>query len=240
MVHLTTVESTNTYAAAWLKQNKVEEGSVVYSFNQTNGRGQRGNVWLSEPNSNVAFSLVLFPSFLAPDESFYLSKIISLGVCDLMAGILEDVTIKIKWPNDIYINGRKIAGILIENSINENSIKSSIIGIGINVNQQFFSNEINATSFRILTQKVVKLEYIVTQLCSCIEARYLQLKAGKTKLLDEQYTHKLYQLNETKKYSSSNGVFEGRVSGVSKQGKLQIKTNAEQIQEFSIKEIKFL
>src|SRR6516164_2467071 len=111
-IHLESVDSTNSYASAMLRQVVLPEGTIIYSFVQTNGRGQRGNSWESEPLKNIAFSLLLYPKFLGAESHFLLTKIASLAVADLMAeilaGTLQNPTISIKWPNDIYVNGKKI------------------------------------------------------------------------------------------------------------------------------------
>ena len=114
-IYLKSVDSTNSYASELLRQNNVPEGTLIYTFEQTKGRGQRGNSWESEPNKNIALSLVLHPSFLSADKQYLLSKITSLAVADLLAEMLESSAkenkVKIKWPNDIYISEKKIGGI---------------------------------------------------------------------------------------------------------------------------------
>jgi BirA family transcriptional regulator, biotin operon repressor / biotin---[acetyl-CoA-carboxylase] ligase len=242
MIHLDKVDSTNSYASDLLRQIKPAEGTIIYSFEQKNGRGQRGNSWMSEPNKNIAFSLILNPSFLHTEEQFFLTKITSLAVADLMAENLknEDVRVKIKWPNDIYVNDRKIAGILIENTISENRIHSSIIGIGININQVQFENSINATSLKCISKKESDLKNIIEQLCDFLEARYLQLKTNKRDQLDYAYLQRLYQLEEWKKYFSKNEQFEGKIKSVSKEGKLQIELLSSVIKDFDLKEIRFV
>jgi BirA family biotin operon repressor/biotin-[acetyl-CoA-carboxylase] ligase len=244
LIHLALVDSTNSYAAELLRKNKPTEGIVISTFNQTKGRGQRGNTWDSQPNNNVSLSVILYPSFLHPEKQFVLSKIISLAIHDLMTEFIYQLNkkevIKIKWPNDIYINEKKIAGILIENTLGEGIVKSSIIGIGININQTIFNNGLNATSLALTTNKMYDLTVIIEKLCEHIEARYLQLKTNKKELIDSNYLTTLYQLNEWKKYSSLNKIFEGKIVGVSDSGKLKIETRDEAVKEFFIQEIQFL
>lgn len=241
-IHLPAVDSTNSYASEMLRQMRLTEGTIIYTFEQTRGRGQRGNSWHSEANKNVALSLILHPSFLGANEQFLLSKIVSLAVSDLMAEILsgQELSVKIKWPNDIYVNDKKIAGILIENSIGDHSVQSSIIGIGINVNQEHFNAETsNATSLKMLAAREFDLNAIVTRLCEFLEARYLQLKANKRESLGRAYLERLYRLNEWKKYSGSAGIFEGKIINVSGSGKLQVELRNNEIKEFDLKEIVF-
>src|SRR3569832_312153 len=135
-IYVKSLASTNSYASDLLRQIELSEGSLIYTFEQEKGRGQRGNSWESEPNKNLTLSLVLHPRFLHPFQQFLLTKITSLAVADLMAEVLafanKSHKIHIKWPNDIYVDDKKIAGILIENYLRENTIQHSVIGVGIN------------------------------------------------------------------------------------------------------------
>lgn len=241
-VHLSEVGSTNSYASELLRQIRSPEGTIIYTFNQEQGRGQRGNTWVSEPNKNVALSLILTPSFLHTEEQFLLTKITSLAVADLMAEILKnsDIKVKIKWPNDIYAGDQKIAGILIENSISENRIQNSVIGIGLNVNQVKFDRALNATSLKALSNIEFDLKEIIDRLCNFLEARYLQLKTNKRDQLDHSYLQRLYQLEEWKKYSSGDKIFEGKIKSVSPAGKLQLELISSEILEFDLKGIRFV
>jgi BirA family biotin operon repressor/biotin-[acetyl-CoA-carboxylase] ligase len=241
-IHLTVVDSTNSYASEMLRQIRPVEGTIIYTFEQNQGRGQRGNSWHSEPNKNVALSLILHPAFLSGNEQFLLTKIASLAVADLMAELLpKDYDVKIKWPNDVYVDKRKIAGILIENVISENTLQSSIIGIGLNINQTIFETEANnATSLKLLTHKDYNLQTVMESLCGFLEARYLQLKSNKRDLIDNTYLKRLFNLNEWKNYSVQDEVFEGRIISVSAIGKLQVELHSLEIKEFALKEISFL
>ena len=159
-----------------------------------------------------------------------------------MAEMLEDSInpkkIRIKWPNDIYVDDKKIAGILIENTLKEASIQSSVIGIGINVNQRdFFSG--NATSLVLHSDKEFELMQVIERLCEFLEARYLQLKANKLESLDNAYLERLYRFEEWGIYKSVEETFEGKIKGVSKIGKLQMEIRTGEIKEFDLKEISF-
>ncbi len=243
-IHLKVIDSTNSYASELLRETKPPEGTVIYSFQQQNGRGQRGNKWESEPNKNAAFSYVFYPSFLRADEQFILTKTISLAVADLMAELLGTTDkmreIRIKWPNDIYVGSQKIAGILIENTLREKNIQHSIIGIGVNINQHAFSADLNATSLILLANKEFNPEEVTERLSAFLEARYLQLKAGKLEAINLAYLQRLYRYEEWCTYSAANETFEGKITGVSALGKLQVELDGGQVWEFDLKEIKFL
>ena len=141
--------STNTHAADLLKKNNLPEGTIVYTNYQSAGRGYSGNRWESEDGKNLLISIVLFPSFIKPEDQFYISMAVSLGICDFLKRYIPDCSIK--WPNDIYVNNDKIAGILIESSITGNKIEYTIAGIGLNINQEkFISDAPNPVSLRIV------------------------------------------------------------------------------------------
>jgi BirA family biotin operon repressor/biotin-[acetyl-CoA-carboxylase] ligase len=243
-IYVKSLASTNSYASELLRQISVSEGSLIYTFEQEKGRGQRGNSWESEPNKNVTLSLVLHPQFLQPSDQFLLTKITSLAVADLMAEILGASSnfhhIHIKWPNDIYVNDKKVAGILIENYLRENAIQTSIIGLGINVNQAVFHTAPNATSVLSLIHQTTDLQQCIERFCEYFEARYLQLKASKLQKLDEDYLRYLYRLNEWSTYNTAaNQSFEGNIKGVSDIGKLQVEVISGEVKEFDLKEIVF-
>ena len=243
-IHLNSVTSTNSYAIDLLKQIKAVEGTLIYTFDQRNGRGQRGNEWVGEPNKNVALSIILYPSFLTATAQFVLTKIISLSVADLMSELLaksaKSHDVKIKWPNDVYVNNRKIAGILIENSLKESTIQNSVVGIGINVNQEVFSSHLkNPISLKQILSTDVDLHFCMERLCEFIEARYLQLKANNIEKINQDYLSKLYLLNEWYLFGVEGNALEGKITGVSKIGKLKVETKLGEIKEFDLKEIVF-
>src|SRR5690554_2262357 len=133
IVRLDEVESTNLYLRQLVREEHPEEGSVVIADYQTGGRGQMGNSWLSAKGENLLFSLLIYPRGVKANEQFIISRIASLAVKNTLDQFTDDI--RIKWPNDIYWKDKKIAGILIENDISGRVITNSIIGIGININQ---------------------------------------------------------------------------------------------------------
>ncbi len=243
-IYLKSVHSTNSYATELLRRIKPIEGTLIYTFDQQKGRGQRGNKWESEPYKNVASSFILYPNFLQVSQQFLLNKITSLAVADLMAELVKssggEQKIKIKWPNDIYVGNRKIAGILIENALRESSIQNTVVGIGININQTIFSPNINATSLVLLINKEFELMQVMELLCEFMEARYLQLKSSMREGIDTAYLQQLYQLEEWCSYISTDLLFEGKIVGVSISGKLQVQIKSGAVKEFDMKEIKFV
>jgi BirA family biotin operon repressor/biotin-[acetyl-CoA-carboxylase] ligase len=215
-----------------------EHGYVLRAAYQTSGHGQGENTWESAAGSNLLLSINLNTSHIRADEQANCNFAMSLALYDLVNSYLPGQA-RIKWPNDIYVNNKKIAGILIENNIRENSIQSAIFGIGINVNQVLFKTP-NAISLAFITKKQYDLMNCIERLCGYIEARYLQLKAESYDTIDADYLSYLYKLNDWAIYKNNEEIFEGKIIGVSTSGKLQVKRRSEKVSEFDFKEIAFL
>jgi BirA family biotin operon repressor/biotin-[acetyl-CoA-carboxylase] ligase len=238
-IFLEKVSSTNTHSSFLLRKGKVQEGTIVHTSFQTAGRGQPGNTWESQYGKNLLFSIILYPVSVKAENQFIISKMISLGIRDYLAGILPDVYIK--WPNDIYVKSDKIAGILIENSVIKNGIENTVAGIGLNVNQDKFSKSApNATSVKKVTGMELDLETCLTDISKSIDLRYKQMLYEKHHLIDEDYLTALYRFGEFHKYSDSNGNFEGKIVAVPGTGRLQIEDRRGRIYEYGFKEVDFL
>ena len=241
IIELASTDSTNTYAIELVKNENVNEGAVFWAKEQTGGRGQRNNVWISEAGKNLTFSLVLKPFFMEAAEQFVITKVISLAIADYLSDALKDKPhdrIAIKWPNDIYIGDKKIGGILIENIIRNNKLAFCIAGIGLNMNQKSFGKDIsNAVSLTQITGNELDLKKELEDMCSYLEARYLQLKTGKNKLLDVSYETRLYKLNEMSAFTAADKTFEGKITGVTEEGLLIVEMKSGERKEFRFKEI---
>jgi BirA family biotin operon repressor/biotin-[acetyl-CoA-carboxylase] ligase len=237
IIHLESVDSTNNYAAKLLSEGRIGHGTVILADEQTNGRGQRGTKWSSPASENLLFSLVLQPDNLSVSEQCVLTEITSIALVEFLRKF--GISAKVKWPNDILVNGEKIAGVLIENQLKGNSIASSVIGIGLNVNQRTIDlprvtsivNHIDAP-FLNLTETLLSF---LASFDSCSKS-YLLL--GKS-YIREAYLKELYQLKEQAYYSDQNGEFVGEIIGVSEEGLLQI-VNEDEIKTYDIKEISFI
>jgi BirA family biotin operon repressor/biotin-[acetyl-CoA-carboxylase] ligase len=236
-----TLNSTNTYAAELIAESTVKEGTVIVAHAQPEGRGQRGAGWESEANQNITTSIVLRPSFLAIDQQFNLNMAISLGVTDYLKSILKNESIKIKWPNDIYINDKKIAGILIENTLKGSLIGYSIIGIGLNVNQtEFISDAPNPVSLKMITGSYFTIKDSLLQLYKFIEVRYLQLRTNNTEKLKIDYLERLYRFEEWHNYIVNEKLMTARITGINEQGRLQTEDSLGNSNLWDLKEIKFV
>lgn len=237
IVKLTTCLSTNDIAAQLSASGTANNGAVVISDEQTKGRGQRGNVWESEPGKNLMFSIVLRPDELPPQDQFRLNWVISLGIQDYL--IARELTnVFIKWPNDIYINDKKVCGILIENTIKSKFIATSIIGVGLNVNQTIFESN-TATSLQQELGFEYDLKVELDYLLHFIETRYETLLAGQVSKLKQDYLSKLLWVNEEHLFEKSTGVFRGEIVNVDDFGRLIVNTKSGK-EMFHFKEIKYI
>jgi BirA family transcriptional regulator, biotin operon repressor / biotin---[acetyl-CoA-carboxylase] ligase len=241
LIFLPEVESTNSYAIELLKNVNLPEGSVIHTANQTSGRGQRGNVWNTRPGSNLTVSVVIKPSFLDLKHQFYLYQITALACYDVMTEILDQgqFDIKIKWPNDILVNDKKIAGILIENIVNNNTISWSVVGVGLNVKQGEFDEKINATSLQILTRKEHDPATVLQLLCSKLEKYYFLLKNGKREVICESYLTHFFGLNKWLDFEIRGTIEKLLVKGISSNGLLLLEDVTGKEREFDMKEIKW-
>ncbi|MEL6924320.1 MAG: biotin--[acetyl-CoA-carboxylase] ligase [Bacteroidota bacterium] len=243
--HFSQLPSTNLYATELLSKSKPPEGTIITTDEQTDGRGQIGSRWESEAGSNITLSAILYPRFLLARDQFCLNMAISLAVADCIRQVLPagspPAALRIKWPNDIYYLQYKIAGILIQNQLSGSSIQSSVVGIGINVNQQDFDDAIpNAGSLRRISGKQYEIESLIPILCAQLEHRYLQLRQQRRDLLRTNYLENLFQYQQEAWYADAQGHrFRGRVVGVDPSGKLQVERGGH-VHAFEIKQIRFL
>ena len=240
IIQLAKVDSTNKFALDLMAEDELQEGTVIYTNDQTSGRGQKGRTWLSEAGKNIALSIILYPKFLHPREQFKLSQVISLAIWDTIHDFIG-AEVSIKWPNDIYIGKKKVCGILIQNAISSSEILSSVIGIGINVNQQQFPSGLpNPTSLILEKGDTIDFEDFSNILYSKMDQYYLQLRTRNFELIDKAYHQRLYQKEVTAFYQDTDrNVFSGKIIGTTPTGKLNIETS-EGLRTFDLKEVSFL
>lgn len=212
-------------------------GAVLKTLFQTKGRGQSGNLWESEKGKNLLISVLLEPATCSADEQVYINLVVGLALYDFVNRYFPART-KIKWPNDIYVDDSKIAGILIENSLQGSVIKQSIIGIGLNINQKNFSVP-KAISMSILSAKDFNINDCYAELISCINKRYDELCLHLKYKLMNDYNSVLYRKDSKAFFKVNDRVIEGEISGIDPSGKLIVMSNGIK-QVFANKEIEYL
>lgn len=239
IIHIAETSSTSTLLKEMRKNENVVEGVTVWADYQISGRGQRGNSWESEQGKNLLFSTILYPDFVLAEEQFLLSQVASLAIKYVLDAYTENITVK--WPNDIYWKDRKICGMLIENVIMGNSITESVLGIGININQEFFvSDAPNPISLKQITQVEYNRELILTQITEKIFELYNQAKINRYTIINS-YKQCLYRKNGLYSYKDEQGcVFNAYIEDVEPLGLLVLKTEEGIVRKFAFKEVKFL
>lgn len=238
IIRLRKTVSTNNYLRELLASSReqLSEGMVVSADYQTKGRGQVGNVWESEDGKNILFSMLLFPSSIEANQQFVISKMVSLAVAGVLKEEIDDVFIK--WPNDIYWRDKKIAGILIENDLCGSNIQYSVIGIGLNVNQDsFMSNAPNPVSLKQITGKTYDREDLLKRIVKRIYMLYIQLLREELNCFDEDYKEALYRHDGLYDYKAADENFKASIVDVLPSGHLVLETEAGKKRTFAFKEV---
>lgn len=240
IIKLDAIDSTNTYLKELSVSGDVQDGLAVVAKFQTNGRGQMGTVWSSQDAKNLTFSVFKDVSFLDIEHHFYISIAVSLAVYDAL-NRLGIQRVKVKWPNDILSDNKKIAGILIENVIKLNVITGSVIGIGLNVNQTDFTDLPSASSLLLLSGQVYDLDEVLNMVLKQIDIHFEYLKSGRFKMLKSRYESHLFRKNKPSTFRNAEGaLFLGYIVGVSELGNLLIRVENNIIKSFDFKEVSLL
>jgi len=228
--------STNVLLWEMIREKSLPEGFVVQTDFQTAGKGQVGNSWESEASRNLLFSMVLYPQRVTVDNQFLLSQLVSLGIKEALDEYTDGITVK--WPNDIYWNDKKLVGILIENSLQGTKIKSSVIGIGLNVNQKVFvSNAPNPVSLLQITGRRQNRKLLLTKIRQNIQKLYTELSVTKIRA---EYAEALYRKDGFYAYRANDETFQAKIISVHPDGQLELETEAGERKGFYFKEVSFV
>lgn len=238
MVFLPSCHSTNAIAADLVHDLVFENGTIVITNQQTNGRGQRGTVWDSGNGENLTFSILLRRLNLAVTNQFVLSQTVALGIIKYIKS--KNIDALIKWPNDIYISDKKVCGTLIENSIQGSRITTSIVGVGLNVNQIVFEHA-SATSLTVVKGHTLDLTIEFNQLVKSMDYYFDLLFRDEYQQIQLTYLKYLLGLGELRKFRIGSSIVHGKIVGISDWGKLRFQpSNDLKILEFDIKEIEWI
>lgn len=211
--------------------------TVVLTWRQTHGRGQATNRWESAPDKNIAMTVILKPDRLEAGRQFAVSMAIALGCADFVARYAEGVTVK--WPNDIYVGDRKIAGILIEHRVAGACISQSICGVGLNVNQEvFLSDAPNPVSLFQLTGRTLPLREALEELLACIDARCRCLHDFDG--LAREFRAAMYRGEGVFDWEDEQGAFRAEVVGIDEYGQLVLRDTAGNERTYAFKEVRYV
>ncbi len=234
--HFSITASTNDDA----RDEKYCEGDVVWADFQTAGRGQRGHEWHSRKGENLTFSVVLEPTFVPIAEQFSVSEVVALSLVDMVAEY--GIEAKIKWTNDIYVGDRKLVGILIEHSLAPTSLRRTIVGVGINVNQTEFDAALpNPVSMAQLLGKELDAEQVLKCFLNHLQRNYELLREGGAEVLHNRYNASLYRKNEYHTYALPSGEkFSAKIIGTALSGALCLEDKSGETKDYLFKEVEFI
>ncbi len=239
---LDTIDSTQAFTSELLRVHPVSHGTLVMARFQSQGRGRGAHSWEGESGKNFYGSLVLRHVWNTAPAPFFLSQVGALAVRDQIAAQTR-MQVHIKWPNDVICAGKKIAGILISNQWKGSSWESSILGIGININQVRFSAENpDAASLATLTGNSIQIHEITNGLMDGLERYYDLLHRGETGPLASGYFNHLHGTRAPvfMQEAGQTGTFRGQVVRVEPDGKIWIRTGSQVLKEYDMDQLKFL
>lgn len=213
---------------------------IIWAEHQTKGRGQRGHSWHSTEGENITFSVVLEPRFLPIVEQFLLSEVVALALVETLAHY--NIPCRIKWTNDIYAKDNKIAGVLIEHSLSGDCIARTIVGIGLNINQRTFPDDIpNPTSMALERNASFDREEVLRNFATTLQRYYALLEQGNKEAIEAQYIATMYHLGEQHTYAYPSGeCFRATIRGVRPSGELRLEHEDGIIREYAFKEVEFV
>ena len=239
IVRLDETLSTNAELKRLQKENPLPEYSMVMTEFQTAGRGQAGNSWYSGKGNNMLLSFLLYPHGVKAKDQFIISQIVSLAIKRVLDNFISNVTIK--WPNDIYWNDKKIAGILIENSLIGQHIDHTIVGVGLNVNEKEFPEGLpNPISLREITRSKADREILLTLLQIEFLRLYHAMERGETAPIEREYMQHLYHVDGPYWYADKDRLFKATIKRVLPSGHLVLATFPDEEERiYSFKEVSF-
>ena len=237
------IGSTNTYLRELKGGDPAYDYEVAVATFQTAGRGQKGNSWESEAGKNLLFSILAHPKNLKVQEQFYISEAIALAVSDsVMAAIGPEYApdVSVKWSNDVYWNDFKMAGILIENTLQGDRILDTVAGVGLDVNQEVFvSDAPNPISLKNITGREYDLDKLLNDIIDRFIG-YMELSADKRPEVDRMYRNRLYRREGYHKFRDENGFFEARIEGIRPDGCLMLQTRSGEHRIYEFKQVQFV
>lgn len=241
LVKLDAIDSTNSYLRQMSKKEDLGKWAVVTAEFQSKGRGQKGAIWQSERGKNLICSILVELKELKAKDQFLLNCAVSLGIFNaLMTFHLPKL--RIKWPNDIMSGSKKIGGILIENTLMGDEINQTIIGIGINVNQNSFSKDLPvAVSVKQLIGKEIDRDALLQEIIVSIQRQFELISQHKYDELWQAYDQHLFRKNKAHMFEDKQGQrFMGIIKGVSQKGLLLVQDKQELVTAYNFKEISYL
>lgn len=237
LIKLSAIDSTNDYLKALNSENDPESFTVVTAEIQTKGRGQMGAKWITEPGKNLIVSVLIKDILTDADQIFLLNATVATSIISALKKF-DVPDLAVKWPNDILSANKKIGGILIENSFKGDSRIDSVIGFGLNVNQTDFTDLPKASSLLNVTGTVFNKEEILIEIITLLKDNIAE---GLSDGIWETYNNLLFRKNIPTAFEDTEGIrFMGIVTGVGKDGKLEVQMEDDSVKQFGVKEVTML
>ncbi len=232
------IDSTNTQAKR-LAEDGAVSGTLVVSDCQVKGKGRRGRVWESPKASAIYMTLMIRPQ-IRPERASMLTLVMGLSVVQAIRNVLQLATC-IKWPNDVYYADGKICGMLIENDLQSHRVDCSVIGVGININQnQFLSGALNPTSLNIIMGHHIQRMDVLEHVIRCFRHYYQMIECGDFTLLHTHYLRQVYRMQEWHTYVDGNGPFEGKIINIQSDGHLIMLDSSGNEHRYAFGELKYI
>ncbi|MBJ24998.1 MAG: biotin--[acetyl-CoA-carboxylase] ligase [Flavobacteriaceae bacterium] len=239
IIKLDAISSTNDWLKEKYDKNSCVDGDLIWVNEQTMGRGQKSNKWLSEAGKNLTFSFFKVLKSLKVNDQFIINCSVSTAIIDALKKI-HVPNLSLKWPNDILSDDKKICGILIENYIKGDAIVGSIIGIGLNINQTDFTNIKSASSVLNQTGKEFDLEFVLNLLLNSFMESFKFCKSESKEYLIRKYEKLLFAKNRLSKFEVNDQTFNATIIGIDLDGKLVLQNEKKEILLFSNSAIKMI
>jgi len=240
IIKLNAIDSTNDFLKELSKKQVLENFSVIVTKNQSNGKGQMGATWDSEVGKNLIMSVLVKDILSNIEEIFHLNVAVALSVVQVLEK-LNIPKLSIKWPNDILSDTKKLCGILIENTIKSDSKIESVVGIGLNVNQNKFNNLPKASSLYVVMQKEFNIDILLNRIIFQIKKNCSLILSNQEEKLWKEFHKYLFKLNVPMPFEDADkNRFMGIIQLVTKDGKLQVVFEDDSVKNFGIKEIQML
>lgn len=242
IIRLKSVQSTNKFAMDFVEKYPAKNGLVFWADEQTAGRGYGDNTWESEKGKNLTCTLLIKPLDISPANQFAITQMVSVALQSLVEGITGRNDIRIKWPNDIYAGNKKLAGMLIQNTIKGQELAVSLIGIGLNINQEKFSRQLpNPVSIFQLTNQLSDREIILNKFLEIFQNEYdLSGTPFFLETINKKYVEKLYLFHQWAPYRAGDNYFKAKINGIGAFGHLILELENGEEKQYGFKEVEFI
>ena len=236
IIKVNATRSTNDKVKMLIKSKKILSGDLIVAKYQYGGRGQRTNKWYSSYGKNLLCSLFYKPLDIKSDRTFLINQVVSLAVLKTIRKFNNEKCL-IKWPNDILSVNKKIAGILVENSLSSNKLNHSIIGVGLNINQVFFKRLPNATSIKKISNKNIDVQRVLNELIDSY--KYYFTKINDIEYINDQYNRNIFGKHGCR-FIINGKKQSGKIISISNTGIIKLKTDSKKIGTYDSRKVKLL